>query len=680
MNCRVIVSIAALLITLYSSARGQFSPSGLPVISGTTLTTGQTLAGTSGTVASSGAINTSGVALVMSGTSNLVNNGLINSSSARVIDNTLNNSALTIQNTGTISGVSTDGIRVNTANTSISLTNSGLITVSAGGQALDFANITTASNSVVNTGTITANTEDAVRPGANGVVNNSGLIKATPTLTGTPSGSDGIQANQTGVIVTNSGTISGRHGITGEGTTYVITINNNGGLLEGVNGSGVNIDGTSAAVVTNVTNSSNGLILGKVMAVSVRGDGDGVDADGALNLTNSGTILGFGAKGLGSDGLPNNADGVAMGGGVVNNSGVIIGSSLAADAPHGDPTRAGRGITVDNSSLGDAYAATTITNSGTILGRGAAQSYGVKITGTFADNVTNNAGGLIEGSGTGTGVGGAVIQTGDGNDVVNNAGAINQTGGNPFAIALEAGNDTLNITGNTATINANVDGGAGADSITVSGTFVYGQTITNFETASVNAGKFTLNGSMIGADFTVASGAEFNVNGSISGGTGTSIVNGVLSGTGTINNSIVLNATGTMRPGNSIGSLVTLALDSSGSFEFEIGPSTNDLIIVTNALTFSGTSTVNIVDLGLVSTGTFTLFDYGSLSGFANLTLGLLPTGWSATLIDDVANTNILLGVTAIPEPSALVMTMLGAGIFLMTRGKRLRSEKLRRP
>ncbi len=668
------ISLLALFLILHTPARGQFSPSGLPVISGTTLTVGQTLAGTTGTVASTGAINTTGVALGMSGTSNLVNNGLINSSGGRVIDNTVNNSALTIQNTGTISGVTTDGIRVNTANTSISLTNSGVITVSNGGQALDFANITTASNTVVNTGTITANTEDSVRPGANGVVNNSGLIKATPTITGTPSGSDGIQANQTGVIVTNSGTISGRHGITGEGTTYVITISNNGGLLEGVNGSGVNIDGTSAAVVTNVTNSSNGLILGKVMAVSVRGDGDGVDADGVLNLTNSGTILGFGAKGLGSDGLPNNADGVAMGGGTVNNSGIIIGSSLVSDAPHGDPTRAGRGITVDDSSLGNAYAATSITNSGTIIGRGASQSYGVKITGTFADTITNNVGGLIEGSGTGTGIEGAVIQTGGGNDVVNNAGSINRTGANPFAVALEAGNDTLNITGNSATITGNVDGGAGVDVITVSGTFVYGDAITNFETASVNTGKFTLNGSMAGADFTVASGAEFNVNGSISGGAGTSTVNGLLSGTGTINNAVVLNSTGTMRPGNSIGSITVLSLDSSGSFEFEIGPSTNDLIIVTNALTFSGTSTVNIVDLGLLTTGTFTLFDYGSLSGFSNLTLGALPTGWSATLIDDVANTNILLGVTAIPEPSAVALAMMGAGILFFARRRRFRA------
>jgi hypothetical protein len=669
-----ITSLVIFFVILHSPARAQFSPSGLSVISGTTLTVGQTLPGTTGTVASDGAINTTGVALGMSGTSNLLNHGLINSSGVRVIDNTVNNSVLTIQNTGTISGVTTDGIRVNTANTSIALTNSGVITVSNGGQALDFANITTASNTVVNTGTITANTEDSVRPGANGVVNNSGLIKATPTVTGTPSGSDGIQANLTGVVVTNSGTVSGRHGITGGGTTYVITINNNDGFLEGINGSGVNIDGTSASVVTNVTNTAGGLIRGTVMSVSVNGDGDGVDADGVLNLTNSGTIFGFGAKGVGSDGLPNNADGVAMGGGTVINSGIIIGSSLALDAPHGDSTRAGPGITVDNSSLGNAYAATVITNSGTIIGRGDAQSYGVKITGTFADTITNNPGGLIEGSGTGTGIDGAVIQTGGGNDVVNNAGSINRTGTNPFAVALEAGNDTLNITGNTATITGNVDGGAGVDVLTVSGTFVYGDAITNFETAAVNSGKFTLNGSMAGADFSVNAGAEFKVNGNISGGPGTSTVSGVLSGTGTINNAVVLAGSGTMAPGNSIGQITVLSLDSSGTFEFEIGPSTNDLITVTNALTFSGTSTVNIVDLGLVTTGTFTLFDYGSLSGFSNLILGALPTGWSATLFDDIANTNILLGVTAIPEPSAVAFALLGGGILLFVRRMRFRA------
>ncbi len=55
-----------------------------------------------------------------------------------------------INNTGNITAVSSDAIRINTANSSIAITNNGTISVSAGGEAIDLNAITTASNTITN--------------------------------------------------------------------------------------------------------------------------------------------------------------------------------------------------------------------------------------------------------------------------------------------------------------------------------------------------------------------------------------------------------------------------------------------------------------------------------------------------------------------------------------------------
>jgi len=177
-----------------------------------------------------------------------------------------------------------------------------------------------------------------------------------------------------------------------------------------------------------VNNAAGATIKGGLLSGTA--NGDGVDVDGIITMENYGDILGLGAKGIGSDTLPNNARAISIGGGTIHNcsTGQIIGSTLTADAPNGDSSRAGEGILSDNSSGGSAIAVTNITNDGVIHGKS-----------------------------------GAAIQTGDGDDTVTNRGAI--TGDNGTAIALEAGNDTLNIEGSSASITGNIDGGSGMNSI-----------------------------------------------------------------------------------------------------------------------------------------------------------------------------------------------------------------------
>jgi hypothetical protein len=116
-----------------------------------------------------------------------------------------------------------------------------------------------------------------------------------------------------------------------------------------MNGSGINIDGVFTGVTATVTNNSGGTIKGNWDGVSLNGDGDGIDVDGVLHLTNNGFVRGLGANGNGSDGFPNGPDGVAAGGGtIVNETGAEITSAITS----GNAT-SGFGILIDNSSKGN---------------------------------------------------------------------------------------------------------------------------------------------------------------------------------------------------------------------------------------------------------------------------------------------------------------------------------------
>lgn len=495
------LAVATAGLAAATPALAQFSPSPNPVASAVT---GQrTLPSGTGTVQSGGTITTTGgtVAVVMSGTSTLDNAGLIQQTgSGRVIDNTATGSVLTILNSGTIAGVSTDGVRVN-ADNQVTLTNSGTIAVSAGGQAVDWAAITSKSNALTNNGTgvISAVGDDAIRPGQNGSIVNSGTIRATPIVTsGTASGSDGIDLRtEKTVTVTNSGLISGRAGIATDGANVgpsLLTVTNNaGGIIQGVNGSGLNVDANTASisaqqVKANVTNAAGATIKGGVLANTTDGDGDGIDIDGILTLNNSGDVLGLGAKG--GSGIGNNAEGIAAGGGTITNTatGRIIGSNLVADAPNGDPTRGGNGILIDDSNGGAAVAATAINNAGLIEGK---SGFAAKMVGTFANTVTNEATGTFRGTGTI-----AAVQTGDGADTVVNRGTITGTGGN--AIDLQGGNDHLTVQGGSAAISGNISGGSGTNRLTLDpgagNTFTYGGAISNFATVEVASGTVKLTG------------------------------------------------------------------------------------------------------------------------------------------------------------------------------------------
>ncbi len=334
------------------------------VTTGTTDTGQKTVGGTdSVTVQTGGTLqtttnpainwNTASTALVIdnSGTIRSTNNGgraIGTSGSATQRSITLNNNA------GGLIESQDDAFRINVdagAGSVIVVNNAGTIRTTNSGQAIDFDAINTGGASVtINNlagGMILSNGQDAIRSGQGAIINNAGTIRSDGAINNNYDGID-MQGHSATVNNAATGVISGlRHGITSD---VGFTVTNNG-TITGRNGSGIGSDGTGT--VTNY-----GTISGNYDGVSTNGDGDGVDIDFLGTVRNYGLIEGTGAAGVDSGGRPNSGQGVAMGGGLIENN---AGATISGQAQ-------GVLINHDTNAGGVADGATTITNAGTIRG------------------------------------------------------------------------------------------------------------------------------------------------------------------------------------------------------------------------------------------------------------------------------------------------------------------------
>lgn len=626
---------------------------------------GQTIGNNeTGVVASTGKISVSGstVAVTFNGAGDshtLTNNGTIEQlGSGRALRSNTAGLTMVITNnaTGIIQSTGDDTFQVSAtaANNNVTLYNYGIIRNNGidAGQAIDWANMT-GSNVLHNYSgaSITTTGADAVRPGANGTVNNAGTISATPykESTGKVSGSDGVDvqlANGVTVNNTGSGLISGRHGITGgdetaaTGVTISVT-NEANATIRGVNGSGINIDyRTSHATIVN-----SGTIEGLYDPTYTDGDGDGVDVDGTVHLTNNGIIRGLGAGGL-NDGSPNNSEGVSIGGGTVINK---TGATISGENTNGTVGRYGNGLLVDNSDGGAAWAATTVTNAGTIRGY---SGFAIKMIGSFNDSITNEVGGTIRG-GTLT-----AVQTGDGNDTVTNRGAI--IGDSGSAIDLEGGDDTLEIEGDSASITGNVSGGTGNNTVILNpGTghaFAYAGSFSNFSAVEVQSGTVTFTGihayegtTRVAAGTLILEGADrLNPNSSLE----------------------IANGTVVFDTGVTLDEQVFSELNITGDAIIDLGNTVS--LSFGNLEASTGNISLSILGFNTGASAYALRFagDWTSDVSFLTLLGQTMINGSAATMEFADGYT-----VMTVPEPSTALFLIVGLGLLLCTRHRHARES-----
>ncbi|WP_374545547.1 Hint domain-containing protein [Rhodoblastus sp.] len=412
------------------------------------------------------------------------------------------------------SGENNDAFKIKSdfANGSVTLNNSGVLVAGSyaagvvglasgavtSGQAVDLDDIASSLVTINNYagGLIESADSDAIRPGADAIINNYGSIVAGH-LGNSTSGNNGVafQDHTTGSATINNyagGSITGaHHGITGAFSITVV----NAGTITGQLGSGINMDTTSGTTV--VTNT--GTITGNAGGTT---DGDGIDVDYMLNLDNSGTVS---ATGSSTGGL---SEAVTIGGGVITNeaTGKIVSNQ--------------RAITVDDSNGGNAFAATTITNYGLIEGD---DGEAIKITDLYADTLTNAGtilGSVDLGGGddvfnlwTGSSITGT-IEGGAGNDTVNLEGS------GAGAVGNLADIETVNLVGGTWTLasetETTVHFGAGAQNLILAASVIsdgsFASTVTGFGTDDTFdlAGVGTAIAATLGANnlLTVSGGAE----------------------------------------------------------------------------------------------------------------------------------------------------------------------------
>jgi len=309
-------------------------------------------------------------------------------------------------------------------------------------------------------------------------------------------------------------------------------------------------------------------------------------------------------------------------------------------------------------------------------------------------NGGNNLGGLGNGTNswdvnqvTGAGANNTVTFALAGFNVFNST--FNITGGNGYSLSV--GPMNLLNTGGTLTLNAS-NANLTVNGITSSGggglTTVLGASNTTISAAITattsltkqGTGILTLNGANSYAVSTlIQTGTVFLASGTTLASTNLNISAGAmldagalggplalnsgqcLAGNGTVNGSVDTASGGLIFPGGNFtaGTLTVttnLALSSGGTLSFDlahntaIGGGTNDLIVVGGNLNVAGSTTLALNFLnGSPATGTYTLIQYGTISGtLASITLPI-NARYSLILSNDTVHKAVELVVSGVP-------------------------------
>lgn len=538
----------------------------------------------------------------------------------------------------------------------------------------------------VGTATLNVGTNFDVRTGTVSVnrLLGSGTIGVSHTTGGTLNvgGSDGsstfdgvLQNGGSALTLTKSGagTLTLTNVSTYTGFTIVdggtLAVTTGGSISNGANGIHVRNGSTSTGglSVTGGSVNSNQLVIGGVAGKA----GLVTLSSGSMNLSGGGTNMFLGSDTTTND-LKANAAFTQTGGTFTTNGSIFMGNSATTNVM----TLSGGTFT---QSAGTTYVGIYAGNNSTLTVSGGTASlqtlnfYGGTGTvnlnsGTLQANaISRNVGTATFNFNGGTLKAGAAFTTATGiSTVVKSGGAIIDTNAN-------------NVTISTALTTDGTGGGLIKKSggiLTLSGTNTYtGAT-------SVEGGTLKLaTGSSIASTptITIASGATLDVT-SLASSSLTLGGTQAIQGSGSVSGTVITGAsTSTIAPGMSPGTLTVSALNAAngGTFNFELG-SVSDQLAITGALTGStnaGDLNFNFSDAGGLTAGTtYTLFTFGSQSGFSETDLDALalPSGWSLDNSFDgngwKINSNSLQ-VQFVPEPGAALLG--GLGLLALLRRRR---------
>ncbi len=412
-----------------------------------------------------------------------------------------------IINSGTITGQSNDGVRLIGGGT---VTNSGTIEGRGGGGADGvsmFALQGQDTSGQASIGTVTNSADGTISGQRFGVLLSGGGVVSNEGAVSGNAGALIIQAvaGETGktATVTNSGTMTGGDAISIAGRIATASITNSG-TIEGTGAYGIHNSSTGTVTVNN---EADGVIEGAKSGI--------FGQEGAVVVSNAGTIIGRGTYD-GLDAEPDSGIVLAIEGSSVVNSGTITGAGTGISTSHYynattnslEPRAVG--ITVVNSGTitgenNDAIrliGGGTVANSGTIQGLAGAGTDGVSM---FALQGQDTSGAPIlgtvtnEAGGTISGQRYGLALTGGAN--VENAGTISGNVGAVLIQAVDAGKTAT--LANSGTLNGGVAilGQIAASDIANSGTIATtangasGIYVSNGSATIANSGSITTSGS-----------------------------------------------------------------------------------------------------------------------------------------------------------------------------------------
>lgn len=485
----------------------------------------------------------------------------------------------------------------------------------------------------------------------------------------------------------NTGTSSVR--ISGNGT---LTNTYTGGIVlgtDGGSGHGLTLHaGTSFGtlhVTTLAITNPTGMTAGTAGALTIAGGADSRVRLSTANSYTGGTIISSGRLQLNNAGALGSGTLTINGGGFVQGFGSYTSNTNNAMVWNGNFTAEGS-LTTDMGTgavnLGATGTDTTRTinssNTGTTGNTGFVVR-GVISDGTngFTTNLTKSGTGILTLGGANTYSGNTTITAGTLRMITNN----NRL---PTTTTLDIGASgtfdmnqrSQSVAGLTGTGTVQNSAATTTSTVTVTGTSTFGGVIRNnggtggtVALTKSTGGTLTLTGAntYTGATNVTAGALIIGAGGSLGNTAVTVAAGAAFGGTGTLGGS--LNVSGDVSPGNSPGTLNTgaLTLQSTANLSFELDglAETNDLLNVTGNLILNGT--LNVANLGDLQTGSYTLINYTGTLTDNGLDFGSMASGFNYSLNTGTAN-QIILNVTAVPEPTTTVLLTLGLTALAVRR------------